>query len=249
MEDRQRVQQPVVGGEAPGVAQGRRVGGEVAVAEHGALGAAGGARGVEDGREVVLAARHVDVAGRGGLRPWPSRLPSPCSPRVSDVRHAELRGQLRHRLLELGPADEQGRLGVAQEVADLARGVGGVERQVDGAGAQAAEIEHQRLGALLDLGRDAVAGLDAQIQEHLGHAAGQVEQVGVAERAAVGRSRKARPRSAGKLRRKISNRFSFMRRSPGQAGWRAGGGGRRPTATTVPSLAKASWLASMKRRS
>ena len=43
VEDRQRVQQPVIGGEAPGVAQGRRVGGEVAMAEHRTLRPAGGA--------------------------------------------------------------------------------------------------------------------------------------------------------------------------------------------------------------
>ena len=55
--DRQRVDQDVVFGEAPVVDQGQRVRGQIVVAQHRALGTAGGARRVEDGGEVVIAAR------------------------------------------------------------------------------------------------------------------------------------------------------------------------------------------------
>src|SRR3546814_9305265 len=52
------VDQHVVRGEAPGVAQRQRVRAEVGVAQHGALGAPGGAAGVEDRSQVVAVARH-----------------------------------------------------------------------------------------------------------------------------------------------------------------------------------------------
>ena len=165
------------------------------------------------------------------------------------MRHAELPAQRRHLPLELRPADEQGRLGIAQEVADLADRVGGVERQVDGTGPQAAQVEHQRLGALLDLRRDAVAGLDAQVQEDLGHPARQVLQVGVAEHAAVGPLQEdaaevGREAAAEDLEQVL------VHATVSGAGWIAGRCCRTAfEATTVPSLAKASWLASMKRRS
>ena len=167
------------------------------------------------------------IAGDGGRAPWPTRLPSPCSPSVSTCGTPSSRPSAAICSASSGRQTNSGRLGVAQEVADLAGGVGGVERQVDGTGPQRAEIDHQRLGALLDLGRDAVAGLDAEIQEDLGHAGPR----GRAGRRSSARCRRAAPgraaaRSAGKLRRKISNRFSFMRRSPGQAGSRAGVAGR-----------------------
>ena len=63
---------------------------------------------------------------------------------------------------ERGCAITAPRLGVVEEVGDLAFLVGGVERQVDEPGAQAAEVEQQRLGGFLHLHRDAVAGLEAQ---------------------------------------------------------------------------------------
>ena len=49
------------------------------------------------------------------------------------------------------------RLGVAEEVRELALLIAGVERQVDEAGAQAREIERERFPAFLDLHGDAVA--------------------------------------------------------------------------------------------
>ena len=54
---RQGVEQRVRLAEAPGVDQRQRVRGEIAVGQHGALGAPGGARGVEQRREVVVADR------------------------------------------------------------------------------------------------------------------------------------------------------------------------------------------------
>ena len=59
-------------------------------------------------------------------------------------------------------ADDERRLGIADEIVELGGRVGGVERQEDGAGPHAAEIEKQRLGRFFDLHRDPVAGRDAQ---------------------------------------------------------------------------------------
>ena len=77
----------------PGLAQGQRVGGEIAVAQHGALGTAGGARGVEDGREVVRAARLVRDPPL--LRPRTSARPGPLAPLAQrlDPSGADLGGE------------------------------------------------------------------------------------------------------------------------------------------------------------
>ena len=66
MVDRQRVDQHVVAREAPCSIERLRVRGEIAVAQHRALRAAGGARGVEDRGEIFGAAR--DGFERGGRR-------------------------------------------------------------------------------------------------------------------------------------------------------------------------------------
>ena len=62
------------------------------------------------------------------------------------------------------------RLRVAEEIGELALLVAGVERQVDEPGAQAREIERERLPALVDLHRDAIAGRATGIGERVGDA-------------------------------------------------------------------------------
>ena len=184
VEDRQRMDQHVVGGVGPGLAQRLGVRDEVAVGQHRALGAAGGARGVEQRREIVGRALHR----REGFRS-----------RVGRVRQAALAlgverdergaGLVRSGLQRLAPArvaDEDRRLGVADEVLDLGRGVAGVERQEDPAGAHRAEVEHDRLDRLLDLGGDPVAGLHAEAGEGVGHPAGAGDEVGIGDALAGG---------------------------------------------------------------
>jgi len=58
--------------------------------------------------------------------------------------------------------DDGARLRVLEEIAHLPFLVGAVERQVHETRAQAREIEEQRLGTLVDLHRDAIAGRQAQ---------------------------------------------------------------------------------------
>ena len=86
-------------------------------------------------------------------------------------RHAHFSGKRPHRLGKLRPADEERGLGVAQEIADLARRVGGVERQVDGTRPCGRKVEHERLGTLLHLHRHPVPRLHAQIDQDIGEPA------------------------------------------------------------------------------
>jgi hypothetical protein len=76
--------------------------------------------------------------------------------------HAGSRRQFVGQRPHLRPADEKAGLRVLQEVFQLVTLVGGIERQEDHPGADRRQVEHQRLGRLFHLSRDAVAGLDAQ---------------------------------------------------------------------------------------
>jgi hypothetical protein len=74
VEDRQSVQQHVVGPEAPNLVQHQRIGRQIAVAQHRALGPPGGAGGIQDRRDIVGRARHGREFVRsrprlGGQRP------------------------------------------------------------------------------------------------------------------------------------------------------------------------------------
>jgi len=134
VEDGQGVQQDVVRREAPGLVQGQGVGRQGAVGEHGALGPARGSAGVDDGGQVVR---------RAGL-------------------DLQLRRKIRGARQEgLGVAQEEGRLGVPQEVVHLALGVGGVEGQEDRTDLQGGQVDHHGLDRLLHLQGHAIAGGDA----------------------------------------------------------------------------------------
>ena len=152
--------------------------------QHRALGAAGGARGVEQRREVV--GRALDR--REGFRRRVGRVRQAALALgvERDERRARLVGRGLQRLAPGRVADEDRGLGVADEVLDLGRGVAGVERQEDAAGADRAEVEHDRLDRLLDLGGDPVAGLHAEADEGVGHPAGAGDEVGVGDALAGG---------------------------------------------------------------
>ena len=68
-------------------------------------------------------------------------------------------------------ADDERRLGIADEVLELGERVGGVEGKVDGSGPDGREIQDQGRHRLLDLHRDAIARLDPARDEHVGQAA------------------------------------------------------------------------------
>ena len=71
------------------------------------------------------------------------------------VLRARLERDLRHPAEILRRADHHRRLGVADEVFEFGRLVGGIQRQVDIAGAQRRQIEEQRFRRFFDLHRDA----------------------------------------------------------------------------------------------
>ena len=90
---------------------------------------------------------------------------------------------------EFGAAERQRRSGVGKKILEFGERVGGVERQQRRAGAKAGEREHDRLGRLVDLSRNPVARLDAQLLESTGQTAGPSEQFAIADRLPVRRLR------------------------------------------------------------
>jgi hypothetical protein len=184
VEDGQRVDQGVAAlGAAAGAAsaptperlQHLRVAAQVAVREHRALAAAGGAAGVQDGGEVVVAAQrrlvHVGVLRRA--------LQQRARAVVAEREHVDRAGperNLRQPREGLGRAHHQRRLGVADEVLDLGRLVGVVQRQEHVAGAQHRQVQHQRLDALVHLhGHARLRGQVQRVDEVGHHRAGAVE--------------------------------------------------------------------------
>ena len=114
MEDGQSVQQHVGRPERPGLVEGQRVAGQVAVGEHGPLGPAGRARRVDEGGKVFGPAGCEGIVG---------------------LRSVEPIGQ------GVGVAHNRGGLGVAHEPFDLGFGVGRVDRHVHRAEPQHAEVQ------------------------------------------------------------------------------------------------------------
>ena len=77
--------------------------------------------------------------------------------------------------------DDDGRLGIAEKVRQLALLITGVERQIDESSAQAREVERERLPALVDLYGDAVAGTTVRCAKRGGDARGRSVEIFVVE--------------------------------------------------------------------
>jgi hypothetical protein len=197
MEGGQHVQQHVAGPESPVLVQRARVVREVAVGQHRPLGAPGGARGVEDGGEVARAAFQRGEFVRLRCRSGDQRA-LPGIVEFQHVRHARLRREFVGERAHLRPADEQPRRRILEEMLQLMALVGRVERQEDGASAQAGEIQHQRLGRLFHLRGKAIAGLQAQRDDHVGHACRSALDVAVGPHATVGQDHAGRRGIGGK---------------------------------------------------
>ena len=90
----------------------------------------------------------------------------------------------------LGTTDEHRRLGITQEVPDLGWGIGCVERQVDGAGAERRQVKRQGFRRLLDLRGDSIARLDAEFDEGVREPSRAIEQIGIRQKRAVGTLKK-----------------------------------------------------------
>ena len=81
------------------------------------------------------------------------------------MRHTRFGRERPHRRLDGRSAYDDRRLGVAEKISQLGFGIGGVQREIDAAGAQAAEVEKQRLGRLVDLHGDTFPFTHASLAE------------------------------------------------------------------------------------
>ena len=154
------------------------------MAQHRALRAAGRARRVENRGEIVRPARGVGEGRRRAGEMFGQRAVALHAER-DHMRDAGLFGDGRELFARRGIAHEDARLGVAEEIGDLRWRIGGVERQENGAGAHAAEIEQNRLGRFVDLHGDAVAGNHAQRREGGRHARRTLGEIAVGRLHAV----------------------------------------------------------------
>ena len=186
MVDRQRVDQHVLVGEAPVIDERQRVRGEIAVRQHRALRAAGGARRVEDRREVIFAPVNICEVRAHRARGLDQRAVFLHAQRL-DMGDARARRHGCELFAAGGIAHENLRLGVAEKILDLRGRVGGVERQEDRARAQACEIQQHRVGRFLDLHGDAVAGLHAARAQKIGDAPRARMKIAVGDLAAFRR--------------------------------------------------------------
>ena len=83
-------------------------------------------------------------------------------------------------------------LGVADEILELGRRVGGVERVVDGADLEGREVEVDAGKRLLDLHHDTIAGLQPERLQCRRGTSDLIEQLGVGQDAPVGRLERGR---------------------------------------------------------
>ena len=150
--------------------------------QHRALRAARRARSVEDGGEIVGRARRPAAVRSRRARSRSAKLPSPCARRgFRPPRRPSSRAERAHRLEHRGPAERQRRAGVGEEIFEFGQRIGGVQRQQRGPGAKTGERQHDGVGRFVDLRGDAVARLDAEIDQRLRGPARPREQFAIAE--------------------------------------------------------------------
>ena len=226
VEDRQRVQQHVRGAEAPAFRQGLGVGEQVVLGQHGAFRPPGGAGGIQQGGQVVSAARRRGKVGGHG----PGAL-SKASGAVG-VEGLQMRavaaGEGGERRLGGGVADQGGGGAVLDEIAGLVRRVGGVQRQEDDARLHARRIQRQRLGRLAHLRGEAVAGPDAEARQRLGEARRRVEEFRMGRDRAVGQDQEGAPLAGVAAEKPVVERVGHGRGPPMPAPW------RRPRRASAP---------------
>ena len=185
MKNRQRVNEPVRGTEAPALDKGQRVRRQVLMRQHRPFRAAGRARGVEDRRQIVACARdRLERGRRGGDSPGEGSIALHAE--AFDPRQAELQRERPDRLELIGAAENERGLGVAEEIFEFGKRIGGVQRQEDRAGAKARERDHDHVGRFVDLRRDPVAGLDAKRDKRMSRLGRAGEKLAVSQRRGVG---------------------------------------------------------------
>ncbi len=157
-----------------------------------------------------LAAGTCSVAA--GARRVRADVPRAVVVEREDMLRAGREGDFRHPAEVAWRAHHHGRLGVADEVFDLAALVGRVERQEDIARAQRRQVQHHGFDRFLDLHGDAAAFGQLQRRQQVGDArAGMVEVAPAVEQGlAIG---------AGFRRRSGPGRTGKRRAGP-RTGWR-----------------------------
>ena len=111
VENGKRMQQHIIGCEAPFFLQRHRVGLEIAMAEHGALGSAGGARGIENGSEIIRC--HGGIGeGSGHGHGFVDQAAGAVFIQSEDGFHKNGAGGI----CSFGRTDKQFRLGIGQEM-------------------------------------------------------------------------------------------------------------------------------------
>ena len=192
------------------------------MAQHGAFAAPGGATGVEDGGQVggLFGGRRVRVWLKGGA--VQQGATAVVVQRV-DMRGAGLEGDAADPGEVLARAHHHRRFGIADEIGDLLRLVGRVQRQVHMAGAQHGQVQHQRLHALFGLhGHAAVRRQVERIQQvgDLGRGLVQVAPAVTQRRvgAVGGFDHGAVQVGSGNASRRATNRlWLFMGKAEGEA--------------------------------
>ena len=113
--------------------------------------------------------RAATVANSGAVLAQASgNVPRPCASSVKTCSIPRAAGERTHDSQCAGVAEHEPWFGVVQEIFDLGLAVGGVERQINQVGAQAAEIEEQRLRRFFRLHRHAVAGFESKAGQEPG---------------------------------------------------------------------------------
>ncbi len=184
VKQRQRVQQHVARAESPHLVESDGVRAEIVVAERCALGLTGCPRGVQDRGDVVPTADYgLEAIVR--LR----SLDEAAIARLSErhrARHTAAPGKPTDHVHILGSANDHARLRVAEEMLELALWIARVQRQINEARAQAAEIKAQRLGRFVHLHRDAVTGARAEREQAICKTRGLPLHVGIGQLLSIG---------------------------------------------------------------
>ena len=151
VEQRQREQKAIRGRDLPRREKIDRVGGEIVVREHGAFGRAGGAGGVDDAGRIVA----VD----GPLRTFVQKRPGfACE--VSGIPHRDAGRYLASR-------HQRHRLGIGEDVRDLAVAIENIDRHEDHAQLHASQEQVDHLDAIGQVDAQAVAVLEAAMRQQL----------------------------------------------------------------------------------
>ena len=157
------------------------------VRDHRALRTARRAGRVEQGRQIIDAARYGAVLaapGRGEIGERAGAVGFEQQRRADPVLLRERRQLREARAL----AHQQRRLRIAEKVVELGGRVARIERVIDRTGLQAGEIKHHVGQRFLDLDGHPVAGADTRRDQRIGHSRDSGGEVRVAGDCAVRRN-------------------------------------------------------------